>query len=96
MPVTRNGHRYILTVTDLHSKWVEALPLRACVSAQVTRRIVDLVRHFGYPAGVLTRLPRDLVQQVSNQPANGNVTIQRDSDCTSSLFDNVCAPGRFL
>ena len=88
MPVTRNGHRYILTVTDLHSKWVEALPLRACVSAQVTRRIVDLVRHFGYPAGVLTRLPRDLVQQVSNQPANGNVTIQRDS-CTSSLFDNV-------
>jgi hypothetical protein len=77
MPATRNGHRYIVTLTDLHSKWVEALPMRACVSAQVVRHIVDIVRHFGYPLGVLTRLPRALVQQVSHRPME--TTIDRVS-----------------
>ena len=86
MPVTHNGHRYIVTVTDLYSKWVEALPIRACISAQVTRHIVDLVRHFGYPVGMLTRLPRDLVQQVSNQLME--MTIERV--LYTLLFNNVC------
>ena len=86
MPATRNGHRYIVTLTDLHSKWVEALPMRACVSAQVVRHIVDIVRHFGYPLGVLTRLPRALVQQVSHRPME--TTIDRVS--YTSWFNNVC------
>ena len=77
MPATRNGHRYIVTLTDLHSKWVETLPMRACVSAQVVRHIVDIVRHFGYPLGVLTQLPRALVQQVSHRPME--TTIDRVS-----------------
>ena len=72
MPVTQNKHKFIVTVTDLYSKWVEALPIQSCVSAQVTRHIVDIVKHFGYPLGILSRLPQDLVEQVSTANRNAN------------------------
>ncbi|KAK6312030.1 hypothetical protein J4Q44_G00176940 [Coregonus suidteri] len=34
LPLTPNGHQYVLTLTDFYSKWVEAFPLRGCSSTE--------------------------------------------------------------
>lgn len=65
LPQTLNGHRYILTVTDYFSKWVEAVPVESCLPSYVAKHIVDIIAHFGFPVRILSRLPHDIVQKVS-------------------------------
>ncbi|KAM4597729.1 gypsy retrotransposon integrase-like protein 1 isoform 4-T4 [Polymixia lowei] len=67
LPLTQNGHKYILTVTDFHSKWVEALPMQSCLSSQVTKHIVDIISHFGYPFRILSRLPHEIVKKINRE-----------------------------
>lgn len=66
LPTTLIGHRYILTLTDYYTKWVEAVPLQLCQPENVTKQIVDIIAHFGYPVRILSRLPLDVVQKVSS------------------------------
>lgn len=65
LPPTLNGHKYILTVTDYYSKWVEALPMKSGHSSQVAKHMVDIISHFGFPFRFLSRLPRHIVKKVS-------------------------------
>ena len=65
LPKTLNEHKYILTVTDYFSKWVEAVPMQSCLPSVVAKHIVDIIAHFGYPIRILSRLPHDIVQKVS-------------------------------
>lgn len=65
LPQTGNGHKYILTVTDYYSKWVEAVPMQSCLPPHVAKHIVDIIAHFGYPHRILSRLPHDIVHKVS-------------------------------
>lgn len=65
LPQTVNGHKYILTVTDFYSKWVEAVPMTACLPSDVAKNVVDIIAHFGYPLRILSRLPLDIVHKVS-------------------------------
>lgn len=65
LPQTLNGHRYILTVTDYFSKWVEAVPVESCLPSYVAKHIVDIIAHFGFPVRILSRLPHDIIQKVS-------------------------------
>lgn len=62
LPLTQNGHKYILTVTDFFSKWVEAVPMQSCLS--VAENITDAIQHFGFPMRILSRLPQDMVHKV--------------------------------
>lgn len=62
---TLNGHRYILTVTDFYSKWVEAVPMSTCLPPEVAKNIEDVIAHFGYPVRILSRLPHDVVQKIN-------------------------------
>lgn len=62
---TLNGHRYILTVTDFHSKWVEAVPMKTCLPPEVAKNVEDVIAHFGYPVRILSRLPHDDVQKIN-------------------------------
>uniref|UniRef100_A0A672H139 THAP domain-containing protein 1 n=1 Tax=Salarias fasciatus TaxID=181472 RepID=A0A672H139_SALFA len=57
---THNGHRYILTVADLYSKWVEAVPMNTCLPHEVAKSVEDVIAHFGYPVRILSRLPHDI------------------------------------
>ncbi|XP_028456543.1 uncharacterized protein LOC114570412 isoform X3 [Perca flavescens] len=63
LPQTLNGHKYILTVTDYYSKWVEAVPMQSCLPPDVAKHIVDIIAHFGYPLRILSRLPHDIVHK---------------------------------
>lgn len=64
LPQTQNGHRYVLTLTDYFSKWVEAVPVESCLPSYVAKHIVDIIAHFGFPLRILSRLPHDIVQKV--------------------------------
>lgn len=65
LPQTLSGHRYVLSVTDYFSKWVEAVPVESCLPSCVATHIVDVIAHFGFPLRILSRLPHDIVQKVS-------------------------------
>lgn len=69
LPQTLNGHRYMLTVTDYFSKWVEAVPVESCLPSHVAKHVVDIIDHFGFPVRILSRLPHDIVQKVSVESA---------------------------
>ncbi|XP_040917637.1 uncharacterized protein zgc:153292 [Toxotes jaculatrix] len=67
LPQTKNGHKYILTVTDYYSKWVEAVPMQSCLPPHVAKHIVDIIAHFGYPLRILSRLPHDIVHKINRE-----------------------------
>lgn len=67
LPKTLNEHKYILTVTDYFSKWVEAVPMQSCLPSVVAKHIVDIIAHFGYPIRILSRLPHDIVQKINKE-----------------------------
>lgn len=67
LPVTLNGHKYISTVTDYYSKWIEALPMQMCHAAQVAKHITDIISHFGFPLRILSRLPHDIVHKINRE-----------------------------
>ncbi|KAM7371908.1 hypothetical protein PAMP_009109 [Pampus punctatissimus] len=67
LPKTQNGHKYILTVTDYYSKWVEALPMELCLPSHVAKHVTDIITHFGYPFRILSRLPHDIVHKINKE-----------------------------
>nr|XP_057904545.1 uncharacterized protein zgc:153292 [Doryrhamphus excisus] len=74
LPATRNGHTYVVTLSDCYSKWVEAAPVPAFLPAHVAKHIADTIMHFGFPMCVLSRLPRDIIRQI-NQELTSQLTI---------------------
>ncbi|XP_075998776.1 uncharacterized protein LOC142992296 [Genypterus blacodes] len=67
LPQTANGHKYILTLTDYYSKWVEAVPLQSCLASHVATQIIDIVAHFGFPLRILSRLPHEIVHKINRE-----------------------------
>lgn len=67
LPETLNGHRYMLTLTDYYSKWVEALPMDALLPEHVVKHITEIIDHFGFPLKILSRLPHDMVQKINSK-----------------------------
>ncbi|XP_041673008.1 uncharacterized protein zgc:153292 [Cheilinus undulatus] len=67
LPETLNGHKYMLTLTDYYSKWVEALPMEAFLPEHAAKHIIDIIDHFGYPLRILSRLPHDMVQKINKE-----------------------------
>ncbi|KAL0993296.1 hypothetical protein UPYG_G00105800 [Umbra pygmaea] len=65
LPLTLNGHQYVLTLTDFYSKWVEAFPLRECSSTEVAQHIAEVLSHFGFPFGILVRLKRKFASKIN-------------------------------
>ena len=54
-PTSRSGHVFILTVIDLFTKWVEAIPIRNKEAVTVARALVDVVfSRFGVPLQLLS------------------------------------------
>ena len=50
LPVSESGHQYILVVTDVFTKWVEAFPLRDTVSTTLAKILVDeIICHYESP-----------------------------------------------
>ena len=50
LPVTERGNKYILVVTDLFSKWVEAFPLQVTDGLTLTSILMDeMICRYGVP-----------------------------------------------
>ena len=49
------GHDYkhCLTVVDLHTKWIEILPLKSKTASEVAYRVCALIRRYGCPERIL-------------------------------------------
>jgi len=50
LPMTANGNKYIVVVTDLFSKWVEAFPVKSTNIETLARLLVDeVICRYGTP-----------------------------------------------
>ncbi|XP_055862849.1 uncharacterized protein LOC106056191 isoform X1 [Biomphalaria glabrata] len=55
MPVVSNrGHRYILTVIDVCSRWPEAIPLKQIEARDIVQALYTLFTRFGFPREILS------------------------------------------
>ena len=53
LPVTSRGNCYILIVTDLFTKWVEAFPLKETSAGTLANILVDeVVSRYGVPTSI--------------------------------------------
>lgn len=64
---TVDQHTHIMTLTDYHSKWVEAFPLTQNLSQDVAKCLAEVVNQQGYPLGILSRLPRRILMEVNRE-----------------------------
>ena len=54
LPETKNKNKYIITITDYFTRWVEAVPVRDLKSSTWIIVLEDFVCRFGVPAKLLT------------------------------------------
>ena len=53
LPLTTQGNRYVLVVTDLFSKWTEAFPLKTTDSETLARVLIDeVIFRYGIPSSL--------------------------------------------
>uniref|UniRef100_A0A673NNT9 THAP domain-containing protein 1 n=1 Tax=Sinocyclocheilus rhinocerous TaxID=307959 RepID=A0A673NNT9_9TELE len=64
---TVDQHTHIMTLTDYHSKWVEAFPLTQKLSQDVAQCLAEVISQQGYPLGILSRLPRRILMEVNRE-----------------------------
>ncbi|XP_016388842.1 uncharacterized protein LOC107724428 isoform X2 [Sinocyclocheilus rhinocerous] len=67
---TVDRHTHIMTLTDYHSKWVEAFPLTQNLSQDVAKCLAEVINQQGYPLGILSRLPRRILMEVNRELKN--------------------------
>ena len=68
LPITTNKNRYILTVIDYATRWVEAIPLKNIDTVTVSEALCTIFTRFGFPSEVLSdggpQFTSDLMYQV--------------------------------
>ncbi|KAJ0000942.1 hypothetical protein NQD34_005962 [Periophthalmus magnuspinnatus] len=67
LPLSSSGHRFLLSLSDYFSKWLEAWPLDSLLPEHAMHPLLDVIRHFGFPVRILSRLPKDMVDQINEQ-----------------------------
>ena len=51
---TENGNRYILTITDLFSKWPVAYACPDKKASSVAKKVLNMLTTYGFPCAILT------------------------------------------
>lgn len=64
---TVDKHTHIMTLTDYHSKWVEAFPVTQKLSQDVAQCLAEVISQQGYPLGILSRLPRRILLEINRE-----------------------------
>ena len=54
LPESDSGHRYVLVMTDLFSKWIETFPLKRQTAEDVARCVVQVICRYGVMKSLLT------------------------------------------
>uniref|UniRef100_A0A3P9HB43 Gypsy retrotransposon integrase-like protein 1 n=2 Tax=Oryzias latipes TaxID=8090 RepID=A0A3P9HB43_ORYLA len=65
LPTTAKGKRFILTATDLFTKWVVAKSLYTKTATEVSRKIVNILLDFGLVERIITDQGREFVNEVN-------------------------------
>ncbi|XP_010894214.1 uncharacterized protein LOC105025312 isoform X1 [Esox lucius] len=65
-PETKGRHKFVLTVMDYYSKWVEAYPMQTNGSKEIAKIISDLISRFGFPVGILSCLTRTHILEINS------------------------------
>ncbi|KAJ1205289.1 hypothetical protein NDU88_000724 [Pleurodeles waltl] len=65
LPATIHGHMFILIVTDLFSKWVEAVPLKTKSAQEVIQNLVNIFLRCGCPKLILSDQGQHFVKQIN-------------------------------
>lgn len=62
---TDKGNKYIITITDLFTKWVVAYPLKDKSGLSVARAILKMIYTHGPPVRIITDQGREFVNEVN-------------------------------
>ncbi|KAG5832698.1 hypothetical protein ANANG_G00293900 [Anguilla anguilla] len=65
LPETARGHRFLLIVMDLYSKWTEACPMKTSCAREVALNIRNLVCQLGLPHALFSQLSRGFIKAVN-------------------------------
>ncbi|KAJ8366926.1 hypothetical protein AAFF_G00336630 [Aldrovandia affinis] len=65
LPMTHEGHRFMLTVMDYYSKWVEACPMRSDSAGEVALKVRNLVCQLGLPRALLSQMDTKFIVAVN-------------------------------
>jgi len=65
LPETKKGNKYLLTCTDLFSKWPIAIPLKSKEASGVALSLIGIFSTFGFPQKVLSDNGKEFVNQVN-------------------------------
>uniref|UniRef100_A0A3B3CMC3 Gypsy retrotransposon integrase-like protein 1 n=1 Tax=Oryzias melastigma TaxID=30732 RepID=A0A3B3CMC3_ORYME len=65
LPTTAKGKRFILTATDLFTKWVVAKSLYTKTATEVSRKIVNIMCDFGLVERIITDQGQEFVNEVN-------------------------------
>uniref|UniRef100_A0A3B3BXR1 Gypsy retrotransposon integrase-like protein 1 n=1 Tax=Oryzias melastigma TaxID=30732 RepID=A0A3B3BXR1_ORYME len=77
LPETREGNKYILTMTDLFTKWVIAEPLKTKTAAEVSAILTTKLYTFGMVRKIITDQGKEFVNQVKVCESRTNQNIKR-------------------
>ncbi|XP_049601259.1 uncharacterized protein [Syngnathus scovelli] len=70
LPTTLSGNRYLVTLSDYYSKWVEAAAVPSDLPTHVAKHVADALGHFGLPVRILSRLPCEVIGQINQEVAS--------------------------
>ncbi len=69
--ISDNGNRYILTLSDYSTRWVEAYPIPDMTALVVADKfVVEFASRFGIPLQIHTDQGRDFMSQLFGEMAN--------------------------
>lgn len=65
LKVTAKLNKYVITITDLFTKWVVAYPLKDKSGPSVGKALVKMFHTYGPPVKMITDQGREFVNQVN-------------------------------
>jgi len=63
-PPSAKGHKYILTIRDLFSKYTRAVPMYTQSADETAKALVDYITHYGAPEKILTDQGANFMSEV--------------------------------
>uniref|UniRef100_A0A672G6V4 Gypsy retrotransposon integrase-like protein 1 n=1 Tax=Salarias fasciatus TaxID=181472 RepID=A0A672G6V4_SALFA len=66
LPATGRGNQYILTMTDLYTKWVIAEPLKSKTAAEVSAIMISKLYTFGMVRKIITDQGKEFVNKLND------------------------------
>eukprot|EP00745_Piridium_sociabile_P045225 TRINITY_DN9715_c0_g1_i3.p2 TRINITY_DN9715_c0_g1~~TRINITY_DN9715_c0_g1_i3.p2 ORF type:complete len:489 (-),score=73.55 TRINITY_DN9715_c0_g1_i3:457-1923(-) len=105
VPCSARGHRYVITMIDYATRYVEAKPLMSAKAEEVSEALWEMWTHLGVPREILTdrgsQFVGDLAKEVnrllcikglktSPRHAEGNGLVERFNGTIKSMLKHLC------